>query len=135
MVKRSAFSMIEVIFAIVVVAITVMSLPMLREVTSTSSSNNLNIDEAVFEAYVKAIEATDKTFDELTDVAKTSIIGSGDAGTLEGLKFDNMYEINVTNPAGFGNDNNSNDIKKVTVTIYDKDDNVITKLYTYKFNF
>ena len=136
MVKRYAFSMIELIFAIVIVAITVMSLAMMRDVTSTSTINSINVDEASFEAYLKAIEATDETFDNVnSDTTKRSIIGSGNAETLEGLKNDNKYDISVSTPATFGLDANSNDIKKVTITIYDKNDNEITKLYTYKFNF
>ena len=135
MVKRYAFSMIELIFAIVIIAVIVMSLAMMRQVTSKSALNNLSVDESAFEAYVKALEATDQTFDTLSSTTKTSIIGSGEAGTLEGIKFDNQYDINVTNPASFGLDSNSDDIKKVTVTIYDENNKTITKLYTYKFNF
>jgi len=132
MVRRYAFSMIELIFAIVIVAITVLSLPMLSEVSTKSSTNNLKASEAVFEAYVKAVESTDENFTALTDIAKTSVIEG--SSSLAGLKFSNDFSVEVTNNASFGATLNSADVKKVQVTIYDEQGNEITKLTTYKFN-
>ncbi len=135
MVRRYAFTMIELILAIVIIAITVMSLPMMSQVTAVTSANNIEADEAIFEAYVKAMEATDETFASLGNVSTTSVLDDNASGSLAGLKFAYKYSISVTTPAEFetgtGADTN---IKKVTVTIYDEDGNVITRLHTYKFN-
>ena len=49
MYHRSAFTMIELIFAIVIIAITVISLPMMLQVTSKGMKNNL-AQEAIFAA-------------------------------------------------------------------------------------
>lgn len=46
---KSAFTMIELIFAIVVIGITILSLPMVNQVTSQAVENNL-VQEAVFAA-------------------------------------------------------------------------------------
>jgi prepilin-type N-terminal cleavage/methylation domain-containing protein len=131
---RKGFSLIELVFAIVIVGVTVISLPVVVSVNSNTDANNLEADEAVFEAFVKAVEATDETFAKLTSVAKTDVIENSKNGSLTGLKFKNKYKITVTQNASFGADTNSADIKKVMVEIFDKDDKLITKLYTYKFN-
>jgi len=49
MVKRSAFTLIELLFAIVVISITVLSLPMMTQVSATSTNANL-VQEAIFAA-------------------------------------------------------------------------------------
>ena len=137
MVKRYAFSMIELIFAIVIIAVTMLSLPMMTDVTSKGSERNMKGDEAIFEAYVKAVEATDKKFADVNSTATTNWVISSAATnrtSKEGFKFDHKYKVNMNTPASFGDVNNSADIKKITVTIVDSDGNVITKLYTYKFN-
>ncbi len=134
MVKRYAFSMIELIFAIVIIAVTMLSLPMMTDVTSKGSERNLESDEAIFEAYVKAVEATDRKFNDLNSTASSSVLEAGASTTKEGLKYAHNYTVSVATPASFGDVTNSADIKKVTVTILDADGNVITRLYTYKFN-
>ena len=133
MVKRHAFSMIELIFAIVIIAVTMLSLPMMTDVTSTASERNMEGDEAIFEAYVKAVEATDKKFTDLSSVGSTSVLEAGAATSKTGFKFSHNYSITVTSPATFAGVTSA-DIKKVTVTIFDSSGDVITKLYTYKFN-
>jgi prepilin-type N-terminal cleavage/methylation domain-containing protein len=49
MVKRYAFTLIELIFAIVIIAISVLALPMMTQVTSKAISSNL-VQEAIFAA-------------------------------------------------------------------------------------
>jgi len=133
MVKKSAFTMIELIFAIVVIAIGVLSLPMMNSVLAKGGANTLKYDESIFEGYVKALEVTDSNFSALGSSADNDVI-SGSEATLAGLKFKNTYDVTVTNPASFADEINSADIKKVTIAIKDKDGKIITKLYTYKFN-
>ena len=54
---RTAFTMIELIFAIVVIAIAVVSLPMMMQVNSKGMENNL-AQEAIFGASVELMQAT-----------------------------------------------------------------------------
>ncbi len=63
MVKRGAFTLIELIFAIVIIGITVVSLPMMNQVLSKNIDNNL-IQEAVFAAATELNEATTAQWDE-----------------------------------------------------------------------
>ncbi len=133
MVNRTAFSMLELIFAIVLIAISVMSLPMLTQVTSDTSIQNIESDEAIFEAYVKAVEATDETFASIGNVGLTSVLKAGDATSLAGLKYAHQYKIDVTTPATFAGVTSTN-IKELKITITDANGNVLTVLKTYKFN-
>ncbi len=127
--------MIELIFAIVIIAIGVMSLPMMTQVTSNASAKNLEYDEAIFEAYVKAVEATDEPFAAVVSKSKAPVLENNVSGSLAGLKFKHQYDVVVSTPASFDPGvAASADIKKVTVTIYDENDNVLTRVYTYKFN-
>ena len=61
--NRHAFTMIELIFAIVIIAISVMSLPMITQVTSSAIEKNL-AQEAVFSAVAEINIATTYTWDE-----------------------------------------------------------------------
>lgn len=61
--NRYAFTMIELIFAIVIIAISVMSLPMVTQVTARAIENNL-AQEAVFSAVAEINLATTYTWDE-----------------------------------------------------------------------
>jgi len=63
--KRKAFTLIELIFAIVIIAISVLSLPMMIQVISKGIENNL-IQEAVFAASAQLNEATTYTWDEFS---------------------------------------------------------------------
>jgi len=54
---KTAFTMIELIFAIVVIAIAVISLPMMMQVNSKGMENNLP-QEAIFGASVELMQAT-----------------------------------------------------------------------------
>ena len=57
MVKRSAFTLIELIFAIVIIAITVLTLPMMSRVTAKGIENSI-VQEAIFAAATELNEAT-----------------------------------------------------------------------------
>ncbi|MEN4046446.1 type II secretion system protein [Sulfurimonas sp. NWX367] len=63
MVKKSAFTLIELIFAIVVIAITVISLPMMNQSISKGIDSNL-LQEAIFAAATELNEATTAQWDE-----------------------------------------------------------------------
>lgn len=60
---RYAFSMIELIFAIVIIGITVISLPMMTQVTAKGADSNL-VQEAIFAAAAKLNEAVTYRWDE-----------------------------------------------------------------------
>jgi prepilin-type N-terminal cleavage/methylation domain-containing protein len=62
-VVRNAFTLIELIFAIVVIAISVVSLPMMTQVTSNGIEKNL-VQEAIFIAATKLNEAVTAKWDE-----------------------------------------------------------------------
>ena len=61
--KKSAFTLIELIFAIVVIAISIVSLPMMTQVTSKAIEGNL-AQEAIFSAVAEINVATTYTWDE-----------------------------------------------------------------------
>lgn len=63
MVSRYAFTMIELIFAIVVISITVISLPMMTQATSKSIEGNL-VQEAIFASSAKLNEVMTYKWDE-----------------------------------------------------------------------
>ena len=59
---RTAFTMIELIFAIVIIAISVVSLPMMMQVNSKGMENNL-AQEAIFAASVELMQASSGYWD------------------------------------------------------------------------
>ena len=61
--RKSAFTMIELIFAIVIIAISVMSLPMVTQVTQRGIENSI-LQEAVFAASAELMGATAGYWDE-----------------------------------------------------------------------
>lgn len=61
--NRFAFTMIELIFAIVVIAISVVSLPMMTQVTSSAIEDNL-VQEAIFASVAEINLATTYLWDE-----------------------------------------------------------------------
>ena len=133
MVKRVAFSMIELVFAIVVIAVTVLSLPMMTDVTSSSSADTMKEDEAIFEAYVKALDVTDGNYSTLAAENDTALVIGG--GSAQGFKFSNFKaDVAISQGTGFGSlDVGDNNISLVTVSVKDGND-VVVKLYTYDFN-
>ena len=62
-VSRLAFTMVELIFAIVVIAIAVLSLPVMVQITSKGIENNL-VQEAIFAASAELMGATSYYWDE-----------------------------------------------------------------------
>ncbi len=71
MVKKSAFTLIELIFAIVVIAITVISLPMMNQAISKGIDSNL-LQEAIFAAATELNEVTTTQWDEASIDTNTS---------------------------------------------------------------
>ena len=94
MVRRYAFTMIELIFAIVVIAISVMSLPMMTQVTSKGIESSL-VQEAIFAAATKLNEAVTYRWDEnsidplqpdsLSKIISTDVGGCATAGQRAGF--------------------------------------------------
>jgi prepilin-type N-terminal cleavage/methylation domain-containing protein len=62
-VRRSGFTLIELIFAIVIIAITVLSLPMMNQIISKGIDSNIK-QEAIFAAATELNEATTAHWDE-----------------------------------------------------------------------
>ena len=86
--NRYAFTMIELIFAIVIIAISVMSLPMMTQVTSTGIERNL-AQEAIFTSIAEINLATTYTWDEI------SLIDSNNTSSIDELS--RVININVVN--------------------------------------
>ena len=63
MVKKSAFTLIELIFAIVIIAITITSLPMMNKSVEKGISSNI-VQEAIFAAATELTETTTASWDE-----------------------------------------------------------------------
>lgn len=63
MVRRSAFTLIELIFAIVIIAISVVSLPMMNQAIGKGVDANL-VQEAIFAAATELNEAVSANWDE-----------------------------------------------------------------------
>lgn len=63
LVSKSAFSMIELIFAIVIIGITVISLPMVNQVISQSTESNL-VQEAIFASSTEINQILSYRWDE-----------------------------------------------------------------------
>lgn len=63
MVRRAAFTLIELIFAIVIIAITVVSLPMMNQAVSKGIDGNL-VQEVIFAATTKLNDALTANWDE-----------------------------------------------------------------------
>jgi len=89
-VKKSAFTLIELIFAIVVIAITVVSLPMMNQAISKGVDTNL-VQEAIFAAATELNEATTTQWDEASIDTNASTIIS------QVINIDNTCENNQSN--------------------------------------
>ena len=183
---KTAFSMIELIFAIVIIGVAVLSLPMMSQVTSRGIENNL-AQETIFAASAELNQVMSYYWDDRSiedgntslsrvidssndcdDTTKQRVghvhrrcvnsdsnaaptIGS-DAGDLDDIDDVNMasealfiggssaqaYKQNYTSVvnvtlSNFGTAGN-NDIKKITVTVFDEDGNTVTALSSYVAN-
>jgi len=62
-VRRSAFTLIELIFAIVIIAISIMSLPLMTQATSRGIEGNI-VQEAIFAASAELNQAVAANWDE-----------------------------------------------------------------------
>lgn len=195
MVSRYGFSLIELIFAIVIIGITVLSLPMVNQVTSNTIENNL-AQEAIFAAAVTVNQATSYKWDENSDIddnLSSKVINTGDCNSstkkmlghimrrclndttiptsaigtdgnetesddiddrdtanvftsifetasnaflteAHGYKEDYESAISVTYSTFGDGVDVSNDMKRVTVTINDSDDEILTELTAYSAN-
>ncbi len=76
--NRYAFTMIELIFAIVIIAVSVMSLPVMTQVISKGMEGNL-AQEAIFTSIAEINMATTYTWDEV------SLIESNTVGAIDEL--------------------------------------------------
>ncbi|HIP54874.1 MAG TPA: type II secretion system protein [Sulfurimonas autotrophica] len=90
MVKKLAFTLIELIFAIVIIAITVVSLPMMNQAISKSIDANL-IQEAIFAASTELNEVTTAQWDE------ASIDGNASTTISQVININNTCENNQSN--------------------------------------
>lgn len=89
--SRSAFTLIELIFAIVVIGLTVIALPTISRVLSKSAESNI-IQEAVFAAATELNEATTAHWDEnSTDANSTATLAMV-------INLDSNCEDDNTNP-------------------------------------
>lgn len=82
-ISRLAFTMIELIFAIVIIAIAVLSLPVMVQITSKGIESNL-LQEAVFAASAELMSASSNYWDErsmedeaFSDLSRVIDIGGG----------------------------------------------------------
>lgn len=132
---KNAFTMIELIFAIIVIAISVVSLPTMIQATSSGVEKNLEAQEAIFKAIVltkSAIGTNDfTTLDNVAVTTKTSI--QNDVGLID-YKFNQKYTLTVAAGATFNGDTNAS-IKKVTTNIFNQNDQLIASFSAYKFNY
>jgi len=76
MVKRAGFTFIELIFAIVIISVVVMSLPKISQLLTKNMDTNL-VQEAIFAAATELHEATTKHWDENSIDSSSSIYLAG----------------------------------------------------------
>jgi len=106
---------------------------MITQVTSDNSADTMKIEEAVFEAYVKALEVTDAPFADLAEESNVDATNGGVSAL--GFKESTKATVSLTSPSSFGTGVASdNGIKKVTVDIEDSGGNLLVRLYAYDFN-
>ena len=132
---KHAFTLIELIFAIVIIGISFMSVPMMIQATSTGVSKNLEVQEAIFKAIVITKSAVgENSFVSVDDVIQgTKTALTGGVGLFD-YKFTQKYTLSVTTPATF-NGETSADYKKITTSIYNDTDELLASYSAYKFNY
>ena len=132
---RQAFTLIELIFAIVIIAISVVSLPTMIQATSSGVASNLETQEAILKAIVLTKSAIgENSFVDIDNVAEGTKTAITDGTGLEEYKFAQKYTLTVEANATFNGETNAS-IKKVTTKIFTKDDKLLTSLSAYKFNY
>ncbi len=87
MVRRAAFTLIELIFAIVIIAISVISLPMMSQTISEGIDANI-VQEAIFASATELNEAVTAHWDEASMEANTTtsfakVINHGDCNSTQ----------------------------------------------------
>lgn len=94
MVRRAAFTFIELIFAIVIIAVSVMSLPLMIETSSDGIEKNL-VQEAIFAASTQLNQATAANWDEnsLLDGGIGSLARVIDDGQCINDPFDSRHRL------------------------------------------
>lgn len=186
---RNGFTMIELIFAIVVIAITVISLPMMTQITNKGSESAL-VQEAIFAASAELLDAFTLLWDrdmlDPTDADSQKVINlSGDCdaatfkrpghaaraclndlsvlpyndadsvtvnlhnaahgkstvfahehGYAEAQTYKQVYtsELSVGTNGSFGSLVNDSNIKTISLSSFDENDKLITRMEMYKFN-
>ncbi|MEA2072664.1 MAG: prepilin-type N-terminal cleavage/methylation domain-containing protein [Campylobacterota bacterium] len=132
--SSKAFTLIELIFAIVIIAISVISLPTMTDATSSGVAKNVEVQEAIFKAIVMTKSAVgENSFSNIDSVAQTTSTLITDGGGLSDYKFDQKYTLTVIQ--GTFNGETSTDIKKVTTQIFTEDDELLASFSAYKFNY
>lgn len=124
--------MIELIFAIVVIAIAVIAMPQMMQATSSGLTSNLETQEAIFKAVVITKSAIgENNFNSITDVAQTTKTNVASSGVgLKNYKFNHQYTLTVTN--GVFNGAAS---RQITTTIYNDQGTAIASFVAYIFNY
>ena len=188
---RVAFTLIELIFAIVIIGISVLSLPMMTQATADGIDKSL-VQEAIFAGATELNQAVTAHWDESSFDVNTSdgfskVVHTRDCNTTTKLRpghinqelhrrctdtnstvsnavadltvtslndmthvyqdifqnatssaagYKDVYksQLSIINPATFGTLANSNDIKRLIVTINNSDGELITELHTYSAN-
>ena len=132
--SHKGFTLIELIFAIVIIAISVMSLPTMTEVTSSGVAQNVEVQEAIFKAIVKTKSAVgENSFANIDSVAQTTKDSISDGVGLSDYKFSHKYTLKVTQ--GTFNSETNADIKKITTEIFSEEDKLLASFSAYKFNY
>jgi len=133
--SHRGFTLIELIFAIVIIAISVVSLPTMIQVTSSGVEKNIETQEAIFKAIVLTKSAVgENSFANIDNIKQLTKIAVSDTVGLEEYKFDQTYTLDVVANSTF-NGETSPDIKKVTTSIFSENDKLIAKFSAYKFNY
>lgn len=134
---KAAFSMLELIFAIVMIGISVLALPMVNQVTTEGIVHSIDAQEGLYKAIVMTKYETMKNHTYTTlDTAKVTTAtpiqtGSSASDGLQGYKYDHSYTMDVTN-SSFGG--TTTGVKKVTTNIYNEESELVVQLIAYKFD-
>ena len=136
---RQAFTLIELIFAIVIIAISVVSLPMMTQATSSGVFSNLETQEAILKAIVLTKSTIgENSFDDIDNVDQSTKTPISDDIGLKDYKFHHKYtlEVSTNDINSTFNNEKSPDIKKITTKIFNEDgDKLIASMSAYKFNY
>lgn len=131
---KQAFTMIELVFAIVVIAIAVLAMPQMMQATSSGLTSNLETQEAIFKAVVLTKTAIGEnnfnSIDNVEQVAHAAI--SNVAVGLTEYKFKHYYTLQVDDGQTF---NGQAVAKRITTTIFRADGTTVASFVAYIFNY